>query len=107
MLEEQEGGKRGGGFDIIEIMAETHAQTLRRLHAGFDSEPLYTRLYNPRWPHSPEEYTLEMDVDVKRLRLEILFSKPLLLPPQDVLSPRQSHAAGTGLDEPGVSHAVT
>ena len=76
MLEEQEAWKREGGFDRIDITAEMHAQTLRRLHAGYDSEPRYTGLYNPRWPHNPEEYTPEMSVEVERLRLEIIFSKP-------------------------------
>ena len=30
-----------------------------RLYAGFDLDPLYTELpvYNPRWPHTPEEHT--------------------------------------------------
>ena len=37
MLEEQDAWEREGGF-------ETHAQTLRRLHAGFDSEPLLYRI---------------------------------------------------------------
>ena len=53
MLKMQEAWKREGDFDIVEVIAETHAQTLRRLHAGFDSEPLYTGLYNPRWSHNP------------------------------------------------------
>ena len=80
-----------------------HAQ---RLHVGFDLEPLYTGLYNPRWPHMPEEYKLEMSVEVERLKLETLL--PESLPqPQDNLLPRLSHAAGTGLDEPVVSHAET
>ena len=95
--------KREVGFDRIEIIAEMHAQGL---HTGFDSEPLHTGLYNPRWPHTSEEYKLEMDVEVERLKLEYIFSEPPPSP-QDDLSPRQSHAAGTGLDEPGVRHAET
>ena len=39
-----------------------------------------------------------MNVEVERLRLEILFSQPPLS--------RRSHAAGTGLDESGVPHTV-
>ena len=54
--------KRKGGFDRIEIIAEIHEQTLRRLHEGFDSEPLYIGLYNPRRPPTPEEFTLNMNV---------------------------------------------
>ena len=48
---------------------------------------------------TPDESTLEMNVDVEKLRLETFFSEPP--------SPRRSHAAGTGLDEPGVPHDVT
>ena len=55
MLEEQKAWKTEAGFDRIEIIAEMRAQ---HLHAGFDSEPLYTGLYNLRWPHSPEEHKL-------------------------------------------------
>ena len=83
-----------------------HAQTFRCLHAAFDLEPLYTGLYNPRWLPTPDENTPEISVNVESLRLEILFSEPPP-PPQDDLSPRRSHTAGTGLDEPGVPHAMT
>ena len=48
MLEKQATWKREGGFDRIEIIAEMHEQTSRRLHnTGFDSEYFYTGLYNP------------------------------------------------------------
>ena len=47
MLEKQAAWKREGGYDRIEVVAEMHLHTLRRLHAGFDAEPLYTGLYNP------------------------------------------------------------
>ena len=47
VLEEQKAWKREADFDRIEIIAE--------IHAGFDSEPLYTELYNPRRSYSPEE----------------------------------------------------
>ena len=80
-------------------MTEMHAHTSRRLDTGFDSEPRYTGLYNPRWLPIPDENTLKMNVEVEKLRLEILFSEPP--------SPRRSQAAGTGLCEPGVPHAVT
>ena len=59
MLEMQDVWKGEGGFDRIEIIAEMYAQTLRRLHAGFDPEPFYTGLYNPQWPPDPGEYTLK------------------------------------------------
>ena len=57
VLEKQAAWKREGGFDRVESIAEMHEQTLRRLHAGFDLESLYTGLYNPRWPPTFEEFT--------------------------------------------------
>ena len=45
ILEEQEAWKRKAGFDRIKITAEMDAQ---RFGTGFDSEPFYTKLYNPR-----------------------------------------------------------
>ena len=40
MLEKQAAWKREGGLNRIEIVAGLHGQTLIRLHAGFDPEPL-------------------------------------------------------------------
>ena len=71
MLEEQEARKGEAGYDRIEIIAQMDAQ---RLHACFDSEPFYTKLYNPRGFHTPAEYTLETNVDVERLKMKILLS---------------------------------
>ena len=103
MLEEQEAWKREAGFDRIQIIAQMDAQ---RFRAGFDSEPLYSKLYNPRWPHTPEVHTLDMRADVERLRMKIVLSQPAP-PPQCGSSPRRSPAVGTGLDEPGVPRVET
>ena len=70
MLEEKEAWRRKGGFDRIEITAEMHAQTLRSLHAGFDSEPLYIGIYNPRWLPTPDENTFEVNAEIDKMRLE-------------------------------------
>ena len=64
MLEKQAAWKRDGGFDKIEVIAKMHEQTLRCLHAGFDSECFNTGLYNPRRPFIPQEFTLDMNVEV-------------------------------------------
>ena len=101
MLEEEEAWKREAGFDLIESKAEMDAQ---RFRTGFKSELFYIKLYNPRWPHTPEEYALEMGVDVERLRMELVLSQPVP-PPQCYLSPRRSPVVGMGLDEPGGSRA--
>ena len=104
MVKKQAAWEREVGFDRIEIIAKMQEHTLRRLHAGFDSKPLYTELYNhPRWPPNSEEFKLEIDVKVERLRMTIQLSQPLP-PPQYDLLPRRSSAADTGLDEPGVPH---
>ena len=71
MLEKQRAWKREAGFDRIEITAEMDEQ---RFRTSVDSEPFYTKLYNPRWPHTPEEHTLGMRVDVKRFKMEIVLS---------------------------------
>ena len=78
-----------------------HEQTLSCLHEGFDRERFYTGLYNLRRSPTLEESTLDVNVEIESLRLEVLLSQPLP-PPQYGLSPRRSPAAGTGLDEPGV-----
>ena len=96
MLEEKKAWKREVGFDRIEITAELDAQCFR---SGLP-EPLYTKLCNPRLPHTPEEDTLGMRVDVERLRMAIILSQPAP-PPQCDSSPRQLPTADTGSDEPG------
>ena len=73
MLAEQKEWKREAGFDRIEIIAEMRDQ---HFLAGFDSESLYSKLYNPKWPHFPEEHKLDMDVEIERLVSEILLSQP-------------------------------
>ena len=102
-IEKQPAWKREGGFDRIETMAEVHAETLRRMHAGYGPEPYYTGLFNPRRTHTPEEFTLDLKVEVESLRMEVLLSKPLP-PPIYNLPPRRSSAAGTELNEPGEQH---
>ena len=78
----------------------------QRFRTGFDSEHLYSKLYNTRWPQTPEEHTLEVRVDVKRLRMEIVHSQPAS-PLQCDSSPRRLSAVGTELNEPEVAHAET
>ena len=100
MLEEQKASKREVGFDRVETTAEMDAD---RLRTGFDSKPFYTKLYNPKWPHTPAEYTLEMTVDDERLNMEILLSQPAP-PPQCDSSLRRLPEVDTGWDKPGTPH---
>ena len=81
---------------MIGIIAEMHVQTLRRLHADFNPEILYTGLYNPRWLPTAKEFTADMNnIKVGSLRLETLLTH-LSLPQQNDLLSRRSPAAGTG-----------
>ena len=79
---------------------QKHQESATRATAeGDHSLDLEARTGTPRSPARKEQrhnwtgrqYTMEMNVEVERLRLEILFSEPLP-PPQDDLSPRRSHA---------------
>ena len=114
MLEEQKAWKREAGFDYIETAAEMDARRSR------SKTFFYRNMFNPSRPHTPAEFTLEMNVDVERLRMEIIISQPA--PPQcDPLprraavdtgseepgTPRRSSAIGTGLGEPRVSRVET
>ena len=76
MLEKHSAWKREDDFDRIEIIAEMYGQTLRHLHAGVASDPLYAGLYTPQWSPTLEELTLDMNVEVESLKLEVLHSQP-------------------------------
>ena len=103
MLEEQKAWKRETGFDRIEIIVEMREQ---HFLAGFRLEPLNSKLYNPRWPHIPEEHTLEMRVDVERLRMETVLLQ-LARPPQCDSSSRRLPTVNTGSEEPAPPRAET
>ena len=77
----------------------------QRFRTSLVSEPFYSKLCNPRWLHNPDEFTPEMRVDVKRLRMEIVLSKPAPRPQSDP-SPRHLPAVDTGSEEPGRSPAI-
>ena len=76
----------------------------QRFRTSLVSEPLYSKLSNLRWPHTPDEYTLGMRVDVERLRMEIVLSQRAP-PPQCDSSPRRAPAVYTGSDGPGTPQA--
>ena len=93
MLEEQKAWKRGAGFDYIETTAGMDA---RRSRSNIVSKTFFYRnMFNPRRPHNPDEFTLEMRVDVERLRMKITLSQPALQPQCDPSS-RRLPAADTG-----------
>ena len=120
MLEQRKAWKREAGFDYIDTAAKMDA---RRSRINLLSEPFfYRKMFNPRCPHTPHEFTLEMRVNVEGLRMEIVLSQPE--PPlqcdasprrlpavntgsEEPGTPRRLPAIGTGSDEPGVSRAET
>ena len=77
----------------------------RRSRTNIVLEPFfYSKMFIPGYPHSREEFALEMRVDVEGLRMGIILSKPEPPPHYDA-SPRWLPAVDTGSDEPGVSRA--
>ena len=73
MLEEQKIWKREVGFDYIETAAEMDARRSRSnlVPAYF----FYRSMFNPKCPHTPYKFTLEMRVAVEGLRMEIILSQ--------------------------------
>ena len=80
----------------------------------------YSNMLSPKRPHTPDEFTLELKVEVEGLRMEIILfhSAPLQCHPlprrvtvgtgsKELGTPRRSPAIGTGSDEPGVSRVET
>ena len=57
-------------------------------------------MFNPRCPHTHQEFALEVRVDDEGLTIEIIISKPEP-PPQYDASPRRSPAVDAGSEEPG------
>ena len=76
----------------------------QRFRISLVLEHFYRKLYNPGWPHTPDEYTLEMRVDIDPLRMGIVLSQPAP-PPQCGSSPRQAPVVDTESDEPGTPQA--
>ena len=74
MLEEQKAWKREFGFDRIETAA---GMDEKRFRTSPVSEAFFHRnVSNPRRSETPDKFTLEMKVDVERLRMEIILAQP-------------------------------
>ena len=65
----------------------------------------YSKLCISRGLHNPDEFTLEMRVDVERLKMGIVLSQPVPWLQCDLL-PRQLPAVDTGSEEPGWLPAI-
>ena len=94
--------KREFGFDRIETAAKMDEKRSRTSTSPVPDPFFYRNMVIPRRPHSPDELTLEMKVDVEGLRMEIILSQPAST--QCGPSPQRA-AIGTGSEEPGASRA--
>ena len=99
MHEEHKIWKQEFGFDRIETAAKMDEKRSRTSTNPIPDPFFYRIIVIPRRPHAPDEFTLEMKVDVEGLRMEIILSQPALS--QCDPSPRRA-AVGTGSEEPGM-----
>ena len=90
--------KREFGYDRIEIAAEMDEKRSRTSTSPVSNPFLYRNMVIPEHPHTPEEFHLQMKVDVEGLRMEIILSKPSSS--ECNTSPRRA-AVDTGSEEPG------
>ena len=90
--------KREFGYDRIEIAAEMDEEHSRTSTSPVSNPFLYRNMVIPEHPHTPEEFHLQMKVDVQGLRMEIILSQPSSS--ECDTSPRRA-AVDTGSEEPG------
>ena len=93
MHEKHKTWKREFGFDRIETAHEMDEKRSRTSTSPVPDPFFYQNMVIPRQPHTPAKFTLEMKVDVKGLRMEIILSQPA--PPQCDPLPRRA-AVDTG-----------
>ena len=74
MHEKRKAWKREFGFDRIETAAEMDEKRSRTSTSPVPDPSFYRNMVIPRRPHSPDEFTLEMKVDVEGLPMEIILS---------------------------------
>ena len=116
MHEKNKAWKREFGFDRIETAAEMDEKRSCTSTSPVPDPFCYRNMVIPGRPHTPDEFALEMKVNVEGLRMEIILSQ--LASSKCDLSPRRaavdtgseelgtpprSSAIGTGSEEPGAS----
>ena len=98
MHEKHKVWKREFGFDRIETAAEMDEKRSRISTSPVPNPFFYRNMVIPEHPHTPEEFSLQMRVDVESLRMEIILSQP----PSSECDPSPRRAAvDTGSEEPG------
>ena len=90
--------KREFGYDRIEIAAEMDEERSRTSTSPVSNPFLYINMVISEHPHTPEEFHLQMKVDLEGLRMEIIVSQPSSS--ECDTSPRRA-AVDTGSEEPG------
>ena len=98
MHEKHKTWKREFGFDRNETATEMDEKRLRTSSSPVPDPFFYRNMAIPRRRHTPDEFALEMKVDVEGLRMEIILSQPASS--QCHPSPRRA-AVDTGSEEPG------
>ena len=98
MHEKHKVWKREFGFDRIETAAEMDEKRSRTSTSPVPNPFFYRNMVIPNHPHTPDEFSLEMKVDVEGLRMEIILSQ--LASSECDPSPRRA-AVDTGSEEPG------
>ena len=114
MHEKPKAWKREFDFDSIETAAEMDEKRSRTSTSPVLNPFSYRNMVIPSHPHMPDEFTLEMKVDVEGLRMEIILSQPassqcdpsprraaVNTGSEESGTPQQSPAISTGSGEPG------
>ena len=99
MHEKHKVWKRGFGFDRIETAAEMDEKLSRTSTSPVPNPFFYRNMVIPSHPHTPDEFILEMKVDVKGLWMEIILSQPASS--QCDPSPRRAAVDTGSSEEPG------
>ena len=116
MHEKHKAWKQEFGFDRIETAAEMDEKRSRTRTSPVPNSFFYQNMVIPRHPHTPDEFALEMKMNVKGL--EIILSQPASSQcnpsprraavdtgSEEPRTPPQSPVIGTGSEEPGASRA--
>ena len=82
----------------LETAAEIDEKCSRTSTSPVSNLFFYRNMVIPEHPHTPEEFNLQMKVDVEGLRMKIILSQP----PSSECDPSPRRAAvDTGSEEPG------
>ena len=76
MHEKHKTWKREIDFDLIKTATEMDEKLSRTSTSPAPDPFFYRNIVIPTRPHTPDEFTLEMNVDVEGLRMEIILSQP-------------------------------